>query len=107
MELFLHLLQLGHHHFNLVTGGPVLEKPGAMVNPHEREKVLFEDSDVAAAIHHFILGEKVEATSTFESTEQPQIITKGECLTVTTMYFCLYLSMVDSRLTVAPWSSGS
>jgi hypothetical protein len=90
-----------------VTEGPVLEKPGAAVNPHEREKVLFEDSDVAAAIHHFILWEKVEATSTFESTEQPQTITKGECLTVTTVYFCLYLSMVDGRLTVAPWSSGS
>jgi hypothetical protein len=30
------------------------------VNPHEQEKVLFEDSGVAATIHHFILGEKVE-----------------------------------------------
>ncbi len=53
----------------LWQGAPSLKIPVAAMNPHEREKGFFQDSDVAAAIHHLILGEEIEAASTFEVTK--------------------------------------
>jgi hypothetical protein len=38
------------------------------MNPHEWDKVFFQDSDVVTAFHHLNLGEEIDATSTFEAT---------------------------------------